>query len=644
MKINRLFSLFCGLLISVGAFSQSLYPGLTARKIAVSEVVPLKAYSFNLSDVKLLDSRFTENMERESAWILSIGANRLLHSFRINSGVYSGLEGGYDTVKKMAGWESLDCELRGHTMGHILSGLAFLYASTGKEVYRMKSDSLIKGLDEVQKTLNQGGYLSAYPQTFIDRVIAGKPVWAPWYTLHKVYAGLLDTYLYTGNQTALELAKNAGSWAYGKVSVLSSEQLDVMLKNEFGGVNETFYNLYSVTGNHEYLKLAEMFYHKRILDPLSRQEDNLKGLHANTLIPKITGEARAYELTGEEKFKTIATFFWQKVIDDHTYATGGNSDREGFFEPGTISNHLSGYTSESCNTYNMLKLTRHLFTWYADVKYADYYEQALYNHILGQQDPKTGMISYFLPSLPGSHKMYSTPDSSYWCCVGTGFENHAKYGEAIYYHDDKGIFVNLFIPSELTWKEKGVKVIQETKFPYEETTTLTINTEQTLSMPLYIRYPSWAISGADLKVNGKTIKVNQSAGSYITVDRKWKNGDKLTVTFPMKLRVIPMKDNPEIFALAYGPLVLSGLMGTEQFIKYAPYSNPWLHNDYYRYDYNVPGNIIKSIAIDQKNPEASVKPVEEQKLTWKTEKEGVILKPLFDIHRERYVTYWNVVK
>jgi DUF1680 family protein len=261
-----------------------------------------------------------------------------------------------------------------------------------------------------------------------------------------------------------------------------------------------------VTGNHEYLKLAEMFYHKRILDPLSRQEDNLKGLHANTLIPKITGEARAYELTGEEKLKTIATFFWQKVIDDHTYATGGNSDREGFFEPGTISNHLSGYTSESCNTYNMLKLTRHLFTWYADVKYADYYEQALYNHILGQQDPKTGMISYFLSSLPGSHKMYSTPDSSYWCCVGTGFENHAKYGEAIYYHDDKGIFVNLFIPSELTWKEKGVKVIQETKFPYEETTTLTINTEQTLSMPLYIRYPSWAISGADLKVNGNKSK------------------------------------------------------------------------------------------------------------------------------------------
>lgn len=644
MKIKYLQGLFIGLLITSASFSQSLYPGQSSEKLAISATVPLKAYTFNLSDVRLMDGRFKENMERESAWILSIDANRLLHSFRVNAGVYSGLEGGYDTVKKMAGWESLDCELRGHTMGHILSGLAFLYASTGNEIYKLKSDSLIRGLNEVQKSLNQGGYLSAYPQTFIDRVIAGKNVWAPWYTLHKIYAGLLDTYLYTGNQQALEMAKKAGLWAYGRVSALSPEQLDVMLKNEFGGVNEVFYNLYSITGSKEYLRLAELFYHRRILDPLSRQEDNLKGLHANTLIPKITGEARAYELTGDEKFRTIATYFWQTVFDNHTYVTGGNSDREGFFEPGTISKHLTGYTSESCNTYNMLKLTRHLFIWSADVKYADYYEQALYNHILGQQDPKTGMISYFLPSLPGSHKVYSTCDSSYWCCVGTGFENHAKYGEAIYYHNDNALFVNLFIPSELTWKEKGLKVRQETHFPEEETTILTMTTAKTLTMPVYIRYPSWATSGAIIKINDKAIKVVQKPGSYIILERKWKNGDKISVTFPMKLRVLPTKDNPEVFALAYGPIVLAGLMGTEGFIKYAPYSNPWLHNDYYRYNYNVPGNIIKSLAIDVKNLEASVKPVAGQKLTWKADKEGVILKPLYDIHRERYVTYWNLIK
>jgi DUF1680 family protein len=290
----------------------------------------------------------------------------------------------------------------------------------------------------------------------------------------------------------------------------------------------------------------------------------------------------------------------------------------------------------------MLKLTRHLFTWYADVKYADYYEQALYNHILGQQDPKTGMIAYFLPSLPGAHKVYSTPDSSFWCCVGTGFENHAKYGEAIYYHNDNGLFVNLFIPSELNWEAKGVKVRQETRFPEEETIKLTILTSKEQSMPVYLRYPSWAKSGVNIKINGKIMKVIQVPGSYIVLDRKWKNGDQIIATIPMTLRVIPTNDNPKKVAIVYGPVVLAGGMGTEGFIKRAPYSNPLLHNDYYTYNYNVPGNIIKSLEIDVDKPEASIQPVEGQKLTFKTVKEGIILKPLYKTHRERYVIYWDL--
>lgn len=642
MKKNPLLLAFCFILLTIVSNSQSLYPGQQSEKLAINASVPLKAISFNLSDVRLLDSPFKDNMERESTWILSISANSLLHSFRNNAGIYSGLEGGYDTRKKLAGWESLDCELRGHTTGHILSGLAFLYASTGNETYKLKADSIVKGLAEVQKVLKQDGYLSAFPQTLIDRVIAGQRVWAPWYTEHKIFAGLLDMYLYTGNNQALDIAKQMASWAYKKLSVLSSDQLDVMIRNEFGGINEVFYNLYSITGNKEDLKLAEIFYHQRILDPLSKNEAKLSGLHANTLIPKIIGEARAYELTGNEKWKTIASFFWQTVIDDHTFVTGGNSDKEGFFQPGKISEHLSGYTSESCNTYNMLKLTMHLFTWSSDVRYADYYEKALYNHILGQQDPNTGMISYFLPSLPGAHKVYSTPDSSFWCCVGTGFENQAKYGEAIYYHNDNGLFVNLFIPSELNWQSKGIKVRQETRFPEDGITTLTINTLKDQLMPVYIRYPSWATSGVSIKINGKVFKVNQPPGSYIVLDKKWKNGDQIVVTFQMTLKVIPTNDNPRKAAIVYGPIVLAGGMGTEGFIKYAPYSNPKLHNDYYTYNYNVPENIIKSLEIDVNKPDASIIPVEGQKLTFKTLKEGIILKPLYMTHRERYVMYWDL--
>ena len=237
---------------------------------------------------------------------------------------------------------------------------------------------------------------------------------------------------------------------------------------------EAAYNLYAITGNVNDKKLAEFFYHQRILDPLAQKEDKLAGNHANTQIPKIIGEARGYELTGNEKERNIADFFWQTVIGHHTYVTGGNSDREFFFEPDQISKHISHATTESCNTYNMLKLTRHLFTWTADAKYADYYEQALYNHILASQDPETGMVMYFLSYTPGTFKTYCTKDNSFWCCVGTGFENHAKYGEGIYYHDDKSIFVNLFIPSELTWKEKGIKLIQQTGYPEEATTHLTI--------------------------------------------------------------------------------------------------------------------------------------------------------------------------
>ncbi|MDR2147588.1 MAG: glycoside hydrolase family 127 protein [Tannerella sp.] len=622
--------------------AQSVYPGQHEDKISVKNTLPLKAKSFDLGDVRLLDSRFKENMERESQWILSIGVDRLLHSFRTAAGVYSGNEGGYFTVKKLGGWESLDCELRGHTTGHILSGLALLYASTGNEIYRDKADSLVQGLAAVQQALAQNGFISAYPQKFIDRNIAGQRVWAPWYTLHKLYAGLIDQYLYCGNSQALEIVVNAADWAYNKLSPLPEETRETMLRNEFGGVNDAFYNLYAITGNDKHRWLARFFYHNDVIDPLKNQIDNFEAKHANTFIPKIIGEARNYEITGNEDSRMIAGFFWKTVVDHHTFVTGSNSDKEKFFAPDRISEHLTGYTGESCNVYNMLKLTRHLFCWDADVRYADYYERALYNHILGQQDPATGMISYFLPMLPGAHKVYSTPEQSFWCCVGTGFENQAKYGEAIYYHNDKGIFVNLFIPSELSWKEKGVKLSLQTNFPTGETSTLTIIEASTSEMPLYIRYPYWS-EDIIVKINGRNIPIKQNPGSYITLSRKWKIGDKIEITCPMRLWIASANDNPDIGAIMYGPLVLAAEMGTEGFIPYAPYSNPALFNDYYTYNYNVPDHIINSLSIDRKDIGKSIVPAVGHSLTFKSIKEDIIFRPLYDIHRQRYNIYWNLI-
>lgn len=497
-----------GLLAMSGALTaQSVYPGQHAGKLKRETVAPMKVKSFDLKDVRLLPSRFRENMMRDSMWMASIEVNRLLHSFRTNAGVFAGREGGYMTVKKLGGWESLDCELRGHTTGHLLSAYGLMYAATGSEQFKQKGDSLVNGLAEVQTALGNG-YLSAYPEELINRNIRGTSVWAPWYTLHKLFSGLIDQYLYSDNQKALEVVIRMADWAYHKLKPLDETTRQKMIRNEFGGVNESFYNLYAITGDERHRWLAQFFYHNEVIDPLKELRDDLGTKHTNTFIPKVIAEARNYELTEDENSRKLSDFFWHTMIDHHTFAPGCSSDKEHYFDPARFSKHVSGYTGETCCTYNMLKLSRHLFCWTADAAIADYYERALYNHILGQQDPQTGMVTYFLPLLSGSHKVYSTKENSFWCCVGSGFENHAKYGEAIYYHNDKGIYVNLFIPSVVNWREKGLTLRQETDFPAEETTVLTIRAQNPVETTVYLRYPSWS-KGVKVFVNGKKIAVKQ---------------------------------------------------------------------------------------------------------------------------------------
>lgn len=636
MKNNLIKSLPVILILSCinTSVTFSQYAGQFSSVQTIKPQIQIKAYSFDLSDIKLLESRFKENMERDGKWLLSIDNKRLLHSWRVNAGMST-------NGRSLGGWEGLDVELRGHSLGHVLSGLALMYSSTGVTAYKSKADSLVSALAEIQKVLNQGGYISAFPQNLVDRAIEGKSVWAPWYTLHKVMEGLIDMYQYTGNKQALDIVVKMSDWAYHKLENLTPEQLAVMHKQEFGGMMEAAYNLFAITGNVNDKKLAECFYHHSFLDPLSQKEDKLARNHANTQIPKIIGEARGFELTGNERERNIAEFFWQTVIDHHTYVTGGNSDREFFFEPDQISKHISPATTESCNTYNMLKLTRHLFTWTADVKYADYYERALYNHILASQDPETGMVMYFLSYSPGTFKTYCTKENSFWCCVGTGFENHAKYGEGIYYHDNKSIYVNLFIPSELTWKEKGIKLIQQTGYPEEATTHLTIQEIKDGNIPLYIRYPSWATSGATIKINGKNIKISQKPGSYIILDKIWKTGDKIDITYPMSLHLVATNDNPDMAAVVYGPVVLAGDMGNEGIQAPAPYAKDQLD---FR-TYAIPDNIVATLNINGKKLNDWLFPVAGKQLIFQTSgvaSKEITMIPYYKIDKQRYVIYWNL--
>jgi uncharacterized protein len=620
------------LLISFTASSQ--YPGQYPSAWSVSPKVQVKASSFNLEDIKLLDSPFKETVERNGKWLLTMDINRLLHSFRINAGIRT-------QAKSLDGWEKLDTEVRGHTLGHVMSGLALMYATTGNVAYKNRGDSIVKALSECQRILNQDGYLSAFPPNFIDRCIAGQPVWAPWYTLHKIIAGLADMYIYAGNKKALELAEGMSGWAYKKLNPLTPEQLALMMKNEFGGMTEVAYNLYSITGNADDKKLAELFFDHIVLDPLSNGIDDLPKLHANTTIPIIIGEARGYELTGDDMQKKIAEFFWQTVIDHHTYANGGNSDFEHFFAPDKLSEHLTARTTETCNTYNMLKLTRHLFTWSAEAKYADYYEQALYNHILASPDPKTGMVSYFMPMKPGLFKVYSTPTASFWCCVASGFESNAKYAEAIYYHNDNGIYINLFIPSELTWKEKGIRVIQQTTYPEEPVTHIKLQSDKDIKMSLNIRYPSWAANGVTIKINGKNVIVKSKPGSYIVLNRSWKNGDNIDITFPMSLRLLPANDNPDKAAIAYGPVLLAGKMGKEGIQEPAPYAAG--QNDYN--NYYIPSSIISTLNAKGRKITDWLKQETGKSLLFRTS--GVAVReieliPYYKLNDERYVLYWDL--
>ena len=610
--------------------------GLAAVAPRVADKVPFAAAPFPLQQVRLLDGPFKQARLLDEQYLLSLDPDRLLHNFRVNAGLPS-------SAKPLGGWEAPDVELRGHSVGHYLSALALMYASTGDARFKARADSMVTELGRIQDAQAKRfhpGYLSAFPEEFFDRVENRQKVWAPYYTIHKIMAGLLDVSQLCGNARALGIVSRLADWVAFRVDRISEEQQQRALDTEHGGMNEVLANLYAATGNSEYLRVAHKFDHQAIFEPLSRREDPLNGLHANTQFPKIIGAAREYELSGDAKYRDITTFFWDRVVHHRSFVTGGNSDNETFFPEEQFSKHLGPSSAETCNTYNMLKLTSHVFAWSASAAAMDFYERGLFNHILPSQDPETGMVIYYCPLRPGAWKSYSTPEDSFWCCVGTGMENHAKYGDTIYFHDpsNSALYVNLFIPSELKWSERAVTIRQETRFPIEDTTHLAIEAEAPTPFALKVRYPGWT-RGLTVSVNGEAQPVTTGPGSYVTIERTWKQGDRVDVRMPMTLRVEAMPDDPHVVAILDGPVVLAGDLGREglEAVKrYGP-SAPQVGR--------VTTPVIPAFVGDSKDIVSKLvadgAPLQVRSAGL-GQPHDVSLRPFYEIVDQRYTVYWSL--
>ncbi len=596
----------------------------------------LKAQPFELSRIRLLDGPFQEAMLRDGQYLLSLDADRLLHTFRLNAGLPS-------TAQPLGGWEEPKCEVRGHFAGHYLSGCALMYAATGDEQYRQRAALLVGELAKCQQALGSSGYLSAYPESFIDRAENLQQVWAPYYTLHKIMAGLLDIHIHCDNAQALQVVEGMAHWCQSRCDKLSEQQMQQMLnRTEQGGMNEVLANLHAVTGKQDYLALSRRFVQRSYNDPLAAGRDELKGQHVNSFIPNIIGTARQYELTGNEEDYRIVHFFWHQVVQHRCYCTGGTSNEEHWrTEPDRLAGELGDRTQETCCTYNMLKLTRHLFAWDPRAEYADYYERALYNSILSTQDPKTGMMMYFVTLGSGRWKFFNVPTAAFWCCTGTGVENHAQYGGAIYSRDAEGVLVNLFIASELNWTEQGVRIRQETQFPHASATTLKVLTPAPSEFTMRVRIPGWATSGVTIRLNGEPVATQPKPGSYYALRRAWQNNDTLELSMPMSLHVAPMPDDPTLAAFMVGPLVLAGKLGGEGLSDALVYQR----ENWYQFPREQIAEAPVLVAAGDDLTQC-LEPVAGQSLTYRTTglARNLTLVPYHELYGERYAVYWRMFR
>ncbi len=620
-----------------------LLAGLLA---ACSHPEPEKLETFPLTSVTLLDSPFLEAQNTDMEYILELDADRLLAPYLIEAGLEP-------KAPKYGNWENTG--LDGHIGGHYVSALALMYASSGDQQVLDRLSYVIGELYRAQQA-NGDGYLGGIPNSEeIWSEIAEGDIraqsfslngrWVPLYNIHKIFAGLRDAYLITDIEKAKEMLIDLTDWFVDVNKNLTEEQIQDMLRSEHGGLNEVFADVYAITGNEEYLTLAKKYSDHAILDPLLLGEDDLTGKHANTQIPKVIGYQRVAELEDDDTWKEAAKRFWDIVVEDRSVAFGGNSVREHFNPTDDFSGMVTANQGpETCNTYNMLRLSKMLFTDDPDAKYINYYERALYNHILSSQHPDGGFV-YFTPIRPRHYRVYSQPHTSFWCCVGSGIENHGKYNELVYAHSQNNVFLNLFIPSVLNWKEQKAIITQTTRFPFEEETRLQIQVNQPKEFALSIRKPSWIDGDAEIKVNGKSWSTSTNSFSYMTINRTWENGDVVTVSLPMKTTVEQLPDGSPWVAFMKGPIVLAAVTDTSDLGGLYADEARMAHvasDIFYPLDEapvilsNDPSKLADQ--VKQNGPMSfSIDP-----LIYGEDWDGLKLVPFFSIHEARYMMYWPV--
>ena len=614
---------------------------------SLAQTTPKVEY-FGISDVRLTRSAFKHAEDMDIQYLLALNPDRLLAPYLKGAGLPP-------KADNYTNWENTG--LDGHIGGHYLSALSFMYAATGNEEIGRRLDYVLSELKRCQDTAGDG-YLCGVPdgrkmwkeieQGNVRAATFGlNDRWVPLYNIHKIYAGLRDAYLVAHREEAKDMLVKLTDWMERTTANLTDAQMQDMLRSEHGGLNETFADVAAITGDKRYLTLAHRFSHDIILNPLLKQEDKLTGIHANTQIPKVIGFKRIADIEKNDDWSKAADFFWHTVVNNRSITIGGNSVYEHFhpadnFEP----MRTSEQGPETCNTYNMLRLTKMLYATSADAKYMDYYERALFNHILSTQDPVQGGFVYFTPMRSGHYRVYSQPQTSFWCCVGSGLENHARYGEMIYAHKGNDqLFVNLFIPSTLEWGD--INIEQSTSFPDEEGTSVIVTSKKgkNKKFTLNIRVPEWVNEGElSLTINGKTEKVNIADG-YVKVSRSWKDGDKLHISMPMHLRAIDMPDNSHNYSFLYGPIVLASRMGTQrQDGMFADDSRgghiaqvPRLPLQNMPVVVGSTEDILSHITKTDGKMEFTLKGVSPENY------EGMKLEPFYRIHESRYMVYWPVL-
>lgn len=616
--------------------------------------------TFPLSRVRILDGPFKHAQDLNTTYVRTLEPDRLLAPYRTEGGLAP-------KALKYPNWESTGLE--GHTTGHYLTALAQIWAATGDAEMKRRLDYMIDELAVCQSANHDAydGYVGAIPggRQLWDQIAAGtlkverfalNGKWVPWYNLHKLFAGLRDAHLIGGNARARTVLVKLAAWTDRVVSTLSDAQMQEMLGAEHGGMNEVLADVFALTGDRRYLALARRFSHRALRDSLERHEDTLTGLHANTQIPKAIGYARIAEVSHTPDGVDAATFFWQTVVQRRSVAFGGNSVKEHFNAPTDFSSMIeSPQGPETCNTYNMLRLTERLFRAEASrgdgaAAYVDFYERALFNHILSTQHPVHGGYVYFTPIRPRHYRVYSQPSQTFWCCVGTGMENHSKYGQFIYAHRGDDLFVNLFIASTLDWPERGLTLRQETSFPDEARTTLVLALKRRARFALRVRHPSWVAAGDfTVRVNGAVWRDADASkpSSYAAIVREWRDGDRVEIALPMRTTLERLPDQSAYVAIVRGPIVLAARTGTEQLDGLIAGDGRWAHIPS---GADLPLDGAPALAGDLATLANRIRPVDGRPMTFTASEiirprqaAPLELVPFFRVHDSRYMIYWRVV-